>query len=87
MRPMFTRRRYQRIHFYVQVNRARTMLLRGASPDTESEEAEDIVDKSTKSWWEAEQERRIVAGLRPPLDKRYACGSDPKQCHPADEAS
>lgn len=44
------------------------------SGESGSDEEEDNVNKGTKSWWESEQERRVVAGLRAPPDRKYvAC--------------
>ena len=61
--------RFQRKYFYIQVNRG------GRNPALESpepEEEEDGNGRVTKgrSWWESEQEKRILEGKRPPLDKK-----------------
>jgi hypothetical protein len=61
---------YQRVYFYVQVNRSKNNVLNLDSGESGSDEEEDNVNKGTKSWWESEQERRVVAGLRAPPDRK-----------------
>lgn len=67
--------RYQRIYFYLQVNRSKSLQVRGASLSDSESSAEEgdgagagAEDKNSHKWWQAEQERRVEQGLRPPLD-------------------
>jgi general transcription factor 3C polypeptide 5 (transcription factor C subunit 1) len=60
--------RYQSIYFYMIVNRGTTSILRAQSVES-AEEEEEVDGKKDRGWWAAEQERRIAAGERAPIDR------------------
>lgn len=61
----------------MQVNRNKALQIRGVSlSDSEEEEVDeaDVVNKNSHSWWQAEQERLVKEGLRPPINKKWVLG-------------
>lgn len=61
--------RYQRIYFYITVQRAKVTMLRAQSVESADEEEEE--ETKDGGWWLAEQERRVAAGERGPVDRTY----------------
>ncbi|KAK4686342.1 general transcription factor 3C polypeptide 5 (transcription factor C subunit 1), partial [Tremellales sp. Uapishka_1] len=57
---------YQRVNFFVHVNRAKNRVLYSPASD---EEALQKDDRKPPGWWQAEQEQRVQEGKRPPLDE------------------
>lgn len=64
---------YQRLYFYVHVNREgrKNPVADSVSPAPEPDPDDPGEFTKTRSWWETVQEERVADGKRPPLDRRY----------------